>query len=58
MEGLGNVTGRVYGNNPPMWDEVWVCRKDRTKAVLREGISANWPKPPPDLDEYRRIVVE
>lgn len=58
MEYLGNVSGRVYATNPPSWDGVYICRKDRTKTIVREGDNGTVGLPPLDLDEYRRVALE
>lgn len=58
MEYLGNVSKIVYATNPPTWDGVYICRADRTKTIVREGESIECARPPTDLDEYRRVVVE
>lgn len=35
MINKGNVNGVVLTSNPPQWDELWVCDKDRTKLTKR-----------------------
>lgn len=58
MEYLGNVSRLMYSTNPPLWDGVYICRVDRLKTTIREGMAVDVAKPPPDLDEYRAVVVE
>ncbi len=35
MESLGNATGQTYTTDPPQWDEVFVCHRDRVRLFVR-----------------------
>jgi predicted adenine nucleotide alpha hydrolase (AANH) superfamily ATPase len=36
MESLGNISGMYYTSNPVQWDDVYVCREDKTKKTVRK----------------------
>lgn len=55
MENLGNVSGIVMTSMPPQWDEVLVCRKDRTKRTRR--VHGTMPEQP-NLDGYKDATDE
>lgn len=35
MENIGNVDNKVYTSNPPQWNEVYICVKDKRRKTVR-----------------------
>lgn len=53
MLSLGNWAGRTYTTNPPQWDELFVCHRDRVKRVVRRmGLKLDLP---PDVGGYETV---
>lgn len=53
MVSLGNATGNLLLTNPPQWDEVFVCHRDRVRTLVRHHSE---PAPiRPDVRDYEEL---